>query len=79
MRQAGEEGADAGETRVEPPGGDQLGIGLPAIGAVKPGCHCFSRAAKIAGYWGKSEGIDEALADFTEVYGDQTKETIICW
>jgi uncharacterized protein (DUF2252 family) len=30
-------------------------------------------AAKIAAYCGKSEGLDEALADFAEAYGDQTE------
>jgi hypothetical protein len=30
--------------------------------------------AKIAGYCGKSEALDEALADFAEAYGDQTEE-----
>jgi hypothetical protein len=29
--------------------------------------------AKIANYCGKSEGLDEALADFAEAYGDQTE------
>jgi hypothetical protein len=30
-------------------------------------------AAKIAGYGGKSEALDEALAEFAEAYGDQTE------
>ena len=30
-------------------------------------------AAKIAGYCGKSEALDEALAEFAESYGDQTE------
>lgn len=30
-------------------------------------------AAKIAGYCGKSDGLDETLADFAEAYGDQTE------
>jgi Uncharacterized protein conserved in bacteria (DUF2252) len=29
--------------------------------------------AKIAGYFGKSEALDEALADFAEACGDQTE------
>lgn len=31
-------------------------------------------AAKIAGYCGKSQALDEALADFAELYGDQTEK-----
>jgi hypothetical protein len=31
-------------------------------------------AAKIAGYCGKSDGLGEALADFAELYGDQTEK-----
>jgi len=31
-------------------------------------------AAKIAGYCGKSAGLDDALADFAELYGDQTEK-----
>lgn len=30
-------------------------------------------SAKIAGYCGKSEALDEALAEFAEDYGDQTE------
>ena len=30
-------------------------------------------AAKIAGYCGRSEALDEALAEFAESYGDQTE------
>jgi hypothetical protein len=30
-------------------------------------------AAKIASYCGKSEALDDALADFAESYGDQTE------
>jgi hypothetical protein len=36
--------------------------------------HCrMGDAAKIAGYCGKSEALDEALAEFAESYGDQTE------
>jgi len=36
--------------------------------------HCrMGDAAKIAGYCGKSEVLDEALAEFAESYGDQTE------
>jgi uncharacterized protein (DUF2252 family) len=31
-------------------------------------------AAKIASYCGKTEALDEALADFAEAYGDQTEQ-----
>ena len=30
--------------------------------------------AKISGYCGKSEALDEAMADFAEAYGDQTEQ-----
>ena len=36
--------------------------------------HCRNGdAAKMAGYCGKSEVLDETLADFAEAYGDQTE------
>jgi uncharacterized protein DUF2252 len=31
-------------------------------------------AAMIASYCGKTEALDEALADFAEAYGDQTEQ-----
>ena len=34
-------------------------------------------AAKIAGYCGKTEVFDEALAEFAESYGDQTKQIML--
>jgi hypothetical protein len=43
-------------------------------GAILARAHARSGdVAKIANYWGKSEGLDEALADFAEAYGDQTE------
>ena len=36
--------------------------------------HCRNGdAAKMSGYCGKSEVLDETLADFAEAYGDQTE------
>ena len=43
-------------------------------GALLGRAHCRNGdAAKIAGYCGKSEALDEALAEFAESYGDQTE------
>ena len=43
-------------------------------GAILARAHTRSGdTAKIASYCGKTEAIDEALADFAEAYGDQTE------
>ena len=43
-------------------------------GALLARCHSrMGDAAKIAGYCGKNEVLDEALAEFAEAYGDQTE------
>lgn len=43
-------------------------------GAILARAHARSGdVAKIAGYCGKTESLDEALADFAEAYGDQTE------
>ena len=45
-----------------------------ASGALLARAHSrMGDAAKIAGYCGKSEALDEALAEFAEAYGDQTE------
>jgi uncharacterized protein (DUF2252 family) len=45
-----------------------------ACGALLARAHARSGdAAKIAGYWGETDSLERALAEFAEAYGDQTE------